>query len=528
MRNFQQPGRSEVMSTRAMAATSHSLATSAALEILQIGGNAFDAAIAAAAMLAVVEPTQTGIGGDCFVIFKRKGQPVRALNGAGWAPEGASAESLKQKNISEIDPYTAHAVTVPGAVAAWHKLSVDEGNLSFARLLQPAIHAAEKGYPVTERLARDWLLRKGQFTHCKNFSDAFYRNGDAPEPGDLHKQPMLAKALHSIGEEGADVFYKGWIAQDILETLQAIGGVHKPSDFADFAPEYVTPITASYRGYQLWECPPSGQGIVALAMAKILEKYNLSELDPLGPERLHLQAEVSRIAYAERDLFLCDPDHHPVPVEHLLSEERASMLAAKIKLDARLSDLDELLHTRHADTVYISIVDEEGNAVSFINSIFDDFGSAILAPKSGIILQNRGSGFTLQDGHPNRLAGRKKPLHTIIPALLTKDDEVVMSYGVTGAHYQAMGQIHVLTNIVDYGMGIQEAIDFPRFFARDNTFEVEETVPDQTVQALKALGHNVTVAQNPMGTAQAIWIDHNTGVLRAGADPRRDSCALGY
>lgn len=528
MRNFQQPGRSEVMSTRAMVATSHGLATSAALEILHAGGNAFDAAIAAAAMLAVVEPTQTGIGGDCFVIFKRKGQSVQAMNGAGWAPADLSAEYLKQKNISEIDPYSAHAVTVPGAIAAWHKLSVDQGNLHFARLLQPAINAAEKGYPVTERLARDWRLRQGQFQHCKHFSHTFYPNGNAPKPGDLHKQPMLAKALRSIGKEGADVFYKGWIAQDILETLQAIGGVHKASDFAEFSPEYVTPITASYRGYQLWECPPSGQGIVALAMAKILEKYNLSELDPLGPERLHLQAEVSRIAYAERDLFLCDPDHHPVPVEHLLSDERATMLAGKIKLDARVTDLEKLLHTRHADTVYISIVDEEGNAVSFINSIFDDFGSAILTPKSGIILHNRGSGFTLQHDHPNRLAGRKKPLHTIIPALLTKDDEVVMSYGVTGAHYQAMGQIQVLTNIVDYGMGVQEAIDFPRFFARNNTFEVEETIPQKTVQALKALGHDVTVSKNPMGTAQAIWIDQNSGVLHAGADPRRDGCALGY
>lgn len=528
MRNFQKPGRSEVMSTNAMVATSHGLATAAAIEILHAGGNAFDAAIAAAAMLAVVEPTQTGIGGDCFVLFKRKGQPVQALNGAGWAPEGASIEHFQRKGVTQIDSFSADAITVPGAVAAWHKLSQDQGKLSFSHLLQPAIRSAENGYPVTERLARDWLVRKNHFLHCNHFLDTFYPDGESPEPGDLHKQPRLAKALQSIAEEGSDAFYKGWIAQDILETVQAFGGVHKASDFSDFSPEYETPISINYRGYQLWECPPSGQGIIALAMAKILEKYNLSELDPLGTQRLHLQAEASRVAYAERDLFLCDPKHHPVPVEHLLSDERAEKWASRIKLESRIDKLDSLPHTAHADTVYLSVVDEEGTAVSFINSIFDDFGSAILTPKSGIILHNRGSGFTLQEGHPNCIAGRKKPMHTIIPALLTHGDDVVMSFGVTGAHYQPMGQVQILTNIIDYGMGIQEAIDFPRFFAREDSFEVECTVPEETIQGLRALGHTVSLAKNPLGTAQAIWIDKDSGVLRAGADSRRDGCALGY
>ncbi|MDM9590481.1 gamma-glutamyltransferase [Pseudomonas asiatica] len=528
MRNFQQPGRSEVMSTRAMVSTSHGLATSAALEILQAGGNAFDAAIAGAAMLAVVEPTQTGIGGDCFALFKRKGQPVQALNGAGWAPAGATLQYFKQRGVPQIDPYSADAITVPGGIAAWYKLSQDHGKLSFKQLLQPAILAAESGYPVTERLARDWLRRKGQLLHCRYFNETFYPNGEAPNPGEIHKQPLLAKALRSIAEEGADVFYKGWIAKDIVETMKTLGGTHNASDFEEYCPEYVKPIQVSYRGYQLWECPPSGQGIVALAMAKILERYNLCELDPLGPERLHLHAEASRIAYAERDLFLCDPTHHPMPLDYLLSDERASDLASRIKIDSRIEDLDVLPHTRHADTIYLSVVDEEGTAVSFINSIFDDFGSAILTSQSGIILHNRGSGFTLQEGHPNCIAGRKKPLHTIIPALLTKNDEVVMSFGVTGAHFQPMGQVQILTNVVDYGMGIQEAIDAPRFFAFEDSFEVEESIPEETVLALRKLGHEVRRAQNPLGTAQAIWIDHRTGVLRAGADSRRDGCALGY
>ncbi|GLO51357.1 gamma-glutamyltranspeptidase [Pseudomonas putida] len=528
MRNFQQPGRSEVMSTGAMVSTSHGLATATALDVLRSGGNAFDAAIAAAAMLAVVEPTQTGIGGDCFVLFKRKGQPVQALNGAGWAPKAASLESFQQRNLAHIDPYSADSITIPGAVGAWEKLSQDQGNLAFSRLLQPAIRAAENGYPVTERLARDWLLRKGKLTHCQNFMSTFYPDGESPEPGDLHKQPLLANSLRSIAEEGSKAFYNGWIADDMLQTLQKLGGLHEASDFAEYKPEYVQPISASYRGYQLWECPPSGQGIVALAMAKILENYNLSELDPLGAQRIHLQAEASRIAYAERDLFLCDPVHHPVPIEYLLSDERAKTLASQLQLNSRIEDLDSLEHPCHADTVYLTVVDEEGTAVSFINSIFDDFGSAIMAEKSGIIFHNRGSGFSLKSGHPNCVAGRKKPLHTIIPAMLTKDDEVVLSYGVTGGHYQPMGQVHILTNIVDYGMSLQEAIDFPRFFARDNLFEVENTIPEDTIRVLKDIGHNVTVAQNPLGTAQAIWIDQVSKVLRGAADPRRDGCALGY
>lgn len=528
MRNFQQPGRSEAMSTRAMVATSHGLATSAALEILWAGGNAIDAAITAAAVLAVVEPTQTGIGGDCFALLKRNGEPVLALNGSGWAPQDASLEHYQSKGITSINSYSADAITVPGSIAAWYTLSRDHGRLDFERLLEPAIRAAENGYPVTERLARDWALREGQFLHCENFVKVFYPNKKALSVGDLHRQPLLAKALKSIAKDGPDVFYKGWIADDILETVQSLGGLHQKSDFAEFNPEYVNPISVNYRGYEIWECPPSGQGIITLAIAKILEKFDLATLDPLGTERFHIQAEAARVAYAERDLFLCDPKHHPVPVDYLLSDERAQKVADKIKASERLTNLEQIPHSIHADTVYISVVDDEGMSVSLINSIFDDFGSAILTPKSGIILNNRGSGFSLEKNHPNCIHGRKRPMHTIIPAMLTYDNETVMSFGVTGAHYQPMGQIQILTNIIDFGMGVQEAIDYPRFFARDDSFEVECTVPEATIQGLRRLGHNVTLTANPLGTAQAIWIDRESGVLKGGADSRRDGCALGY
>lgn len=528
MRNFEQPGRSEAMSTKTMVATSHGLATSAALDILRQGGNAIDAAIAAAAMLAVVEPTQTGIGGDCFALFKKIGEPVCALNGSGWAPKAANVDYYRRKQISEIDPSTPDAVTVPGAVAAWERLSKDHGRLSFAKLLEPAIKAAEFGYPVTERLAYDWHRNSWKRDRCPHFAEVFFPGGVAPALGAIHRQPKLAKTLHSIAQDGSAVFYEGLIAEDLLKSLNARGGLHTSEDFSEYQPEYVDPIYASYRGYEVWECPPSGQGVIALAILKILEQFNIGEMDPLGVERLHIQAEASRLAYAERDLFLCDPKFGSCPVELLLSTERAKELASRIMLDRRMDDITPQPHSAHNDTVYISVVDEEGFAVSLINSIFDDFGSAVLTPKSGILLHNRGSSFVIDESHPNRIEGRKRPMHTIIPALVTQNGEVVMSFGVTGAHFQPMGQVQIFTNIVDYGMSVQEAIDHPRMFARHDSFELEGGYSEKTLQGLRLLGHNALHATAPLGTAQAVWIDKDTGVRRGGADPRRDGVALGY
>ncbi|MFA7892214.1 gamma-glutamyltransferase [Pseudomonas putida] len=527
MRNFEQPGRSEAMSTRTMVATSHGLATSAALEILRQGGNAVDAAITAAAMLAVVEPTQTGIGGDCFALLKKNGEPVKALNGSGWAPKAATVAHYRGKKITEIDPYSADAVTVPGAVAAWERLSRDHGRLPFSKLLEPAIQAAEFGYPVTERLAYDWHRNAWKRNRCANFAEVFFPNGVAPACGAIHRQPLLAKTLKSIAQDGAAVFYKGWVAEDLLSSLQSRGGLHSAEDFSEYQPEYVDPISASYRDYDIWECPPSGQGIIALAMLKILEQFNLGDLAPLGAERLHLQAEASRMAYAERDLFLCDPQFASCPVEHLLSNERAQALASRIKLDRRMTDITPLPHAAHNDTVYISVVDEEGFAVSLINSIFDDFGSGVLTSQSGVLLHNRGSSFVIDESHHNRIEGRKRPMHTIIPAMVTREGEMVLSFGVTGAHFQPIGQVQVLTNLIDYGMGVQEAIDHPRMFARENTFELEGRYPEQTLQKLRMLGHDARRAAAPLGTAQAIWVEGN-GVRRGGADPRRDGVALGF
>ncbi|MCA1401143.1 gamma-glutamyltransferase [Bradyrhizobium sp. BRP56] len=528
MRDFERPGRSEAFGLSGMAATSHPQATLAAIEVLRAGGNAVDAAVAAAALLAVIEPTQTGIGGDCFVLLKREGRPIIAINGSGAAPAAENAERHIDGGITELDRESAHAVTVPGAVRTWARLVEDHGTFDWGRLLAPAIEAAEGGYPVTERLARDWSMQVAKLSRHAAAASIFLPGGVAPAAGDLHVQGELGQSLRDISDEGPDAFYEGWIAEDIVSTLRSMGGLHNRDDFAVFQPRYVTPISTRYRGFDLWECPPNGSGVIALAMASLLERCDVSRFAPVSVERFHLQAEIARLAYAERDVFVCDPDTGRVPVEHLISPARAMALSRRISLDARLADLSPLPVPEHKDTVFLTVVDRDRTAISFINSIFDDFGSGIVAPKSGVLLHNRGSGFVLEPGHPNALAGGKRPMHTILPAMLTRDDEVVLSFGVTGGHFQPIGQVQILSNVIDYGMSVQEAIDLPRMFARGDVFEVEGAVPCDIVDGLRALGHQPTRAPNPLGTTQAIWIDRKRGLLRGGADSRRDGIAIGY
>lgn len=527
MRDFERPGRSEAFGASGMAATSHPQATLAAIEVLRAGGNAVDAAVAAAALLAVIEPTQTGIGGDCFALLKREGQRIVAINGSGAAPAAESAERHFGNGVTVLDPESAHAVTVPGAVRTWARLVEDHGTFDWERLLIPAIEAAENGYPVTERLARDWSRQVAKLS-SHTAASIFLPGGLPPEAGDLHFQRELGCALRDISHQGPDAFYEGWIAEDIVATLRSMGGLHTADDLAAFQPCYVTPISSSYRGFDLWECPPNGSGVIALAMASLLERCDISRFAPVSVERFHLQAEIARLAYAERDAFVCDPNTGKTPVEHLISPARAAALSRRISLDARLVDLSPVPAPDHKDTVFLTVVDRDRTVVSFINSIFDDFGSGIVAAKSGVLLHNRGSGFVLEPGHPNALAGGKRPMHTILPAMLTRADEVVLSFGVTGGHFQPIGQVQILSNIIDYGMSVQQAIDLPRMFARGDVFDAEGTVPCDVIEGLRTLGHRPTRALNPLGTAQAIWIDRKRGLLRGGADPRRDGIAIGF
>jgi gamma-glutamyltranspeptidase/glutathione hydrolase len=526
MRDFQQPGRSEALGTEGMVAASHPAASLAAYDVLRAGGNAVDAAICASAVLAVVEPTQTGIGGDCFALLMRDGDPIPvAMNGSGWAPADATPALFGAEGAPIVG---ANAVTVPGAVAAWERLLADYGTFEFARVLAPAIHYATDGYIVTERLARDWMRQISKLQSNEAAAACFLRDGKALAAGDRHRQPRLAEALRSIARAGATAMYDGWIADDIIASLRELGGIHRPDDFAELTPEYVTPISTAYRGYDLWECPPNGQGLVPLIMANVIEGFDLAAMPAIGAERYHLQAEVSRLAYAERDAYIADPRNGSVPVAALLSAAHADDLRARISRSSRISPLDPPPLPEHRDTVYLAVVDRDGLAVSFINSIYDDFGGGIVAKESGIVLHNRGEGFVRDAGHPNVIAGRKRPMHTIIPAILAKRGNPIMPFGVTGAHFQPAGQMQLLSNLVDYGMSVQAAIDQPRMFARGDSFELETTVPESVVTNLRALGHRPTRAVNPLGTAQAVWIDRERGLLRGGADSRRDGIALGW
>ena len=529
MRDFELSGRSEAFGTRVMAATSHPLATLTALDVLRRGGNAMDAAVAAVALLGVVEATQTGIGGDCFVLYMPRGEgEIIALNGSGWAPAAASLDRYLDRDMTAIPAECADAVTVPGAVASWARLIADHGTMTLSELLAPAIDAAEHGYPVTERVARDWAKQVDKLRRNAAATEIFLPNGAAPRPGDIHKQPALAAALRSIASDGPAAFYQGWIARDMVDALRAAGGCHTLTDFADYAPEYVTPIRASYRGYDVWECPPNGQGLVPLAMLKALEGFDLSRWPALSVERCHVLSEIGRQAYADRDSFIGDPRTGAIPVEALLSDERAEKLRRRVSLERRMDGLAPFPIPEHRDTTFVAIVDAERNTVAFINSIFDDFGCGIVSPASGVIFHNRACGFTLERGHPNAIAGRKRPLNTIIPAMLTRNGRAVMPFGVTGGQFQPFGQVQLLTSIIDDGMGIQAAIDAPRIFARGDTIQVERTVPAAVADGLAALGHTVTAAENPLGTAQAIWIDWEAGILRGGADGRRDGLAAGW
>ena len=530
MRNLDLPGRSAVRAMNGMAATSQPLATMTAVRVLQDGGNAMDAAVAACAVQGVVEPQSTGIGGDCFVLYAPGGDAeVIAYNGSGRAPAAATVAWYAGRGITEIDPNSPHAVTVPGAVEAWARLIGDHGSKSLGELLQPAIGFARDGYPVHERVAYDWANAAEVLERDPTARRTFLPDGRPPAVGDVHRQPELAETLAVIAECGPDGFYKGPVAEDMVACLSALDGLHTLDDFAAAGGEYVTPIATEYRGHRVFECPPNGQGLTALLMLNILSGFETAGLDPLSAERLHLEIEAGRLAYQERDAFIADPDQAAVPVARLLSDGHAAALRGAIRRDRVLGELPPPILPAHEDTVYLCVVDRERNAVSFINSLYHSFGSGLVAPRTGVTLHCRGAGFVLEPGHPNCIASGKRPLHTIIPGMLAKDGRAVMPFGVMGGHYQAVGHSHLLTNLLDFGLDLQAALDLPRVFAEPGgPVEIESGVPAASVERLRALGHQTCAAAKPLGGGQAIQIDWQTGVLTGGSDPRKDGCALGY
>ena len=526
-RDFQAPGRSLVYAANGLCATSHPLAAWVAVDMLRAGGNAVDAAIAAAVLLGFCEPQMTGLGGDCFALVKPAGsEEILGLNGSGRAPAALDVEALRADGQTAMPTHTADAVTLPGAVDAFCRLAADHGRLGLAACLAPAIRYAEEGVPVAPRVALDWAAAAGSLRG--DARDFFLFDGQPPRPGQIFRAPGQAEALRRIAREGRAGFYEGEVAEDMAASLAALGGAHTVEDFAAVRSDYVTPIRSAYRGHELVELPPNGQGAAAALLLAILGHFDLAARAPFGAARAHIEAEATRLAYAARDRYLSDPETVGSALDHLLAPETAAKLAALIDPGRARKGLATIAAASvHRETIYITVVDRDRMAVSLIYSVFHSFGSGLASAKFGINFHNRGAGFSLTPGHPNEARGGKRPMHTIIPGMLRHEDRLLLPFGVMGGAYQAAGHARLVSNIVDYGLDPQTAIDAPRAFAYDGTLTLETGYAPETYAALEALGHRLAWADAPIGGAQAILIDAG-GVLVGASDPRKDGCALGY
>lgn len=507
-----------------MAATAQPLATLAAVDMLRRGGSAADAAIAAAAVLAVVEPMATGIGGDAFCLVATN-DGVDGYNGSGRAPAALSLERFAGSGLARIPVDSPHAVTIPGAVDCWMALLERHGTLKPSIVLAPAIDYALNGFAVTPRIAYEWNVGTAKLAGCGYTAAHFLPGGRAPKAGEVVRNPALGATLQQIAAHGRAGFYEGDVATDMAASLKALGGTHTVADFARHTGDWVRPVRSTYRDVEMFEIPPNGQGVTTLLILNILENFPLSGLAPLGPERFHLEAEATRLAFLERDRCIADPDNASVDVAHFTDKTFAKRLAQSI--DPRRAGTGATA-ARKGDTTYLCVADERGLMVSFINSVYHSFGSGLASEKTGVLFQNRGHGFRLDPAHPNALKGNKRPFHTIIPAMARKEGKPWLAFGVMGGDFQPVGQTHVLTGLVDWTMDIQEAIDAPRGFLFNGAYALEQGVPEATRTALAAMGHAVTIAPEPLGGGQGVMRDFANETWIGGSEPRKDGCALGY
>jgi gamma-glutamyltranspeptidase/glutathione hydrolase len=526
VRDFARPGRSLTISEGGMICTSHPAASAAGLDMLKTGGNAMDAAIAAIAVQGVVEPHMTGIGGDCFALFSWRGGPPVAIDGSGKAPSGATATWYVERGLKEIPDQSAHAVTIPGAVAAWCRLHADYGAKPLGEILAPAIRLAENGMRVTPRVAWDWGRQAVRLSDDPDARAAFIPNGATPGVGDLFRNPALAETLRKIALHGAKAFYEAEVARSMSRKLRAAGGLHTEEDFAAVTSDYTTPISAAYRGYDVYECAPPGQGLAALMILRTIERFQLGNRRYSSADRIHFLAEATKAAYRARDAYFCDPAHGHVATTRFLSDSSTDAVYAHIKAD-RAAAADTWDDIEHRDTVYVCVVDRDLNAVSFINSLFFPFGSGLFDPATGVLFHNRGTSFRTSPGHPNAIAPGKRPMHTIIPGLLYRRGRPLMPFGVMGGHYQAAGHAHFISQILGHGRNVQAASDEPRTFAFNGKLSLEPTIAAEVKEELDRRGHATEWSDIPIGGAQAIWIDHDKGVLIGASDHRKDGMALG-
>jgi gamma-glutamyltranspeptidase/glutathione hydrolase len=523
--------RSPVVARNGMIATSQPLASAAGLQMLQRGGNAIDAAITAAAVLAVVEPPMTGIGGDVFaLVYDGKQKRLRGLNSSGRAGAKADAAALLARGLSELPESGPLLVTVPGAVAGWATLLEEYGTVPLSRALEPAIHYAREGFAVSDIIAGQWADATNHLAADDAAAAVFLPGGRAPRAGEVVRNPDLADSLQQIAGEGADAFYRGGLGAAIARHIEKRGGFITTADLAAHRADWVDPISTSYRGYELYEMPPNTQGFVAIEMLNILEGFDIAGMAHNSGDYLHHLVEAKRIAFADRTAYLADPAHVP--------KQRLSSLISKEYAAARRREIDpRRASSRHqpagpvnqrGDTVYLAAADGHGNAVSFINSLFASFGSGVVVPGTGIALHNRGSGFTLQPGHPNQLAPGKRPLHTLVPAFLMKGGQPLMAFGVMGGDNQAQAHAQIVVNIVDFGMNVQEAGDAARVRHGGAVLAVESGISEQAREELRTRGHTIVDGRGAMGGYQAVMIDAASGVLTGGSDPRKDGLAIGY
>ena len=529
-------GRSRIATRYGIVAASQPLAAQAGVQILERGGNAVDAAIAANAVMGLVEPQSNGIGGDLFaIVYDAKSGALHGLNSCGAAPAGLTAALLKSQGHQQMPQAGIHTVTVPGAVAGWEALRMKLGTLPLALLLAPAIRYAEEGFPVSDVIAAHWAALSDKVAAEPNAAKTYLPNGRPPRGGELFRNADLAASLRRIAEKGNAGFYEGPTAAAVLTISSAKGGTMTAADLRDMTPEWVNPISTGYRGWTVYELPPNTQGIAALMMLNMMERFPLGEYGFHSARALHVMIEAKKLAYADMLRYVGDCRFSEPPVDALLDKGHAARRAASIDATAAARSVEPsafagLTTSSGQDTIYLSAIDRHGNIVSLIQSIYEGFGSAIVPPGSGFALHNRGALFTLEDGHPNQIAPRKRPLHTIIPGFMQHGDTRI-GFGIMGGFNQAQAHAQFVANIVDYGMDIQQALEAGRFTKR--TFDgadvdVEALVPSSTTDALIALGHEVTVVPartNTFGHGQAVMSD-GTGVHFGASEPRHDGAAV--
>ncbi len=532
--------RSEVIAKNGMACTSQPLATQVALDILKAGGNAMDAAIAANAVLGLVEPTGNGVGGDLFaIVWDAETEKLYGLNASGRSPRSLTLDYFKENGIENIPSYGPLPVSVPGCVDGWYELNEKFGSMKMEEILKPAINYAREGFPVTEVIAYYWAGGARALSNFPNIAEVYMPDGNAPEKGEIFKNPYLASTLEKIAKGGRDAFYKGEIARTIDTFMKEQGGFLSYEDLAGHTSEWVEPVSTNYRGYDVWELPPNGQGIAALQILNILEGYDIASMGFGSSEYIHYFVEAKKLAFEDRARYYADPAFNEIPVETLISKEYASRRRELIN-SRRASRFLDAGKIEHGNTIYMTVADNAGNMVSLIQSNYRGLGSGMCPPGLGFILQDRGEIFTLEEGHFNVYEPGKRPFHTIIPAFITKHGKPWMSFGVMGGSMQPQGHVQIVINMIDFGMNLQEAGDAPRIrhdgssqptgekMTDGGIVNLESGIPYQSIRELVRQGHRIQYTVGGYGGYQAILWDEEKGVYFGASESRKDGQAAGY